>query len=73
MSLAALVGIILNAFLKGEEKPVAKLIEEDTRNVRQDMNKLKNDIKEELTVELKEDIIKAIKQEMNKQQKTKRK
>ena len=30
------------------------------------MNKLKRDIKEELTVELKEDIIKAIRDEMNK-------
>ena len=30
------------------------------------MNKLKKDIKDELTVELKEDILKAIKDEMNK-------
>ena len=30
------------------------------------MNKLKRDIKEELTVELKDDIINAIKEEMNK-------
>ncbi len=63
MSLAAIVGILLNSLLK--EDKVATLVE-DTRVVKQDMRKLKNDIKEELTVELKEDILKAIRQEMNK-------
>ncbi len=66
MSLAAIIGIILNSALPQEEKPVATLITEDVRTTKQDMNKLKKDIKEELTVELKDDIIKAIKEEMNK-------
>ena len=69
MSLAAIVGILLNVFLKGEQKEVATLIVDDNKQVRSDMKKLKNDIKEELTVELKEDIIKAIREEMNKPQK----
>ena len=69
MSLAAIIGILLNALLKGDEKPVATLIREDVRVVKQDMTKLKRDIKEELTVELKEDIIKAIREEMDKPQK----
>ena len=69
MSLAAIVGILLNVFLQGEKKEVATLIVDDNKQVRSDMKKLKNDIKEELTVELKEDIIKAIREEMNKPQK----
>ena len=72
MSLAAIIGILLNSFLPGEEKnkkPVAKLITEDIRVVRSDVTKLKKDIKEELTIELKEDIINAIKEEMNKTKK----
>ena len=63
MSLAAIIGILLNSLLPAEEKPVATLVTEDARTVRQDMNKLKRDIKEELTVELKDDIINAIKEE----------
>ena len=68
MSLASVVGILLNIFLKGEEKEVrvARIIKEDVGQVKQDMRKLKQDIKEELTVELKEDILNAIKEEMNK-------
>lgn len=69
MSLAAIVGILLNGFLPREKKEVATLIEEDTRMIKTDMKKLKNDIKSELTVELKEDIIKAIREEMNKKKK----
>ncbi len=65
MSLAAIFGIILNCVLPGEKKPVATLIKEDTRYVKQDINKLKEDIKEELTVELKEDIVKMIQKEMD--------
>jgi len=69
MSLAAIFGILLNCFLTGEEKPVATLIAND----KQELNKIKRDIKEELTVELKEDIINAIKEEMNKPNKKNRK
>ena len=62
MSLAAIFGILLNCFLTGEDKPVATLITDDN----QEINRLKRDIKEELTIELKEDIINTIKEEMNK-------
>ena len=66
MSLAAVVGILLNSVLPAEEKPIAVKVEEDTRKITTDMKKLKNDIKEELTVELKDDILKEIKREMQK-------
>ena len=67
MSLASIIGILLNVFLpKDKEQPVATLITTDTRTPKTDMNKLKEDIKEELTIELKEDILQAIKDEMNK-------
>ena len=72
MSLAAIVGILLNSVLPGEEKPVAVKVEEDTRRNLTDMKKLKHDIKEELTVELKDDILNEIKREMNKNNKHKR-
>ena len=61
MSLAAVVGIILNSFLSSDDDNVATLIDDDKA-----VRRLKNDIKSELTVELKEDILKAIKEEMNK-------
>ena len=73
MSLASIVGILLNIFLPEEKKPVATLIKEDARDIKSDMRKLKSDIKEELTVELKDDILKAIKEEMNKPQKKNKK
>ena len=66
MSLAAIVGILLNSVLPAEEKPIAVKVEEDTRKITTDMKKLKNDIKEELTVELKDDILNEIKREMQK-------
>ena len=66
MSLAAIIGILLNVVLGGEKKQVATLIEEDRRDGKQDINRLKRDIKQELTVELKEDILKAIREEMDK-------
>lgn len=82
MSLAAIVGIILNLVIPEEEN---KTIESDTENkknfnkedkkettkiertteIESELNKLKNNIKEELTIELKSDIIKAIKEELN--------
>lgn len=69
MSLSAVVGIILNMFLSSTDEDVAVLVEDDSQYVR----KLKNDIKSELTVELKQDIIKTIKEEMNKNNNFKRK
>lgn len=72
MSLAAIIGILLNSILPAEEKAVAVKIEHDTRRVSTDINKLKHDLKEELTVELKDDILNEIKKEMNKNNKHKR-
>lgn len=67
MSLASIVGILLNMLLpKDKSQPVATLIKEDSRMPKTDMRKLKEDIKEELTIELKEDIINSIKEEMKK-------
>ena len=71
MSLASIVGILLNLFLKGEEKEeVATLIRDDIS--RADIKKLKRDIKEELTIELKENIINEIREEMKKTNKKKK-
>ena len=69
MSLAAIVGIILNLILKGEDK---ELVEEVINN-KKDINKLKDSIKQELTVELKEDIISEIRKELEKKDNKKRK
>ena len=65
MSLAAIIGILLNCILPGEKEEVATLIE-DNRKTNKEVEKMKQDIKDELTVELKEDIIKTIREEMNK-------
>lgn len=66
MSLASIVGILLNILLPNEEeKEVAILVESEVKSSKTDMIKLKKDIKDELTVELKEDILVAIKEEMN--------
>ncbi len=71
MSLASIVGILLNLFLpnkneeKTEEKPSKK--EKSTKELNVEL--LKKEIKEELTVEITEDILKEIK----KQSKTKSK
>ncbi len=62
MSLASIIGILLNLFLPAEgEKKVASLVEKPSKT---DMIKLKKDIKDELTVELKDDILEAIKEEL---------
>ena len=66
MSLAAIIGILLNSFLPEEEKDLATLIKEDKRVIKEDIKKIKQDIKDELTIELKEDIIKEIKKEIDK-------
>ena len=67
MSLAAIIGILLNCLLRAEqsEKKESTLIAHEVTVIKPDINKLKKDIKEELTVELKEDILKAIHNEMN--------
>ena len=62
MSLASIIGILLNLFLPAEgEKKVASLVEKPSKT---DMIKLKKDIKDELTVELKDDILEAIREEL---------
>lgn len=71
MSLASIVGILLNLFLK-EEKEIAVKIESDTRDLsRREINKLKESIKDELTVELKEEVLEEIRKELNKTKKKK--
>lgn len=74
MSLASIVGIILNLCLPSEEKKdkVATLVNEEVID-NKEIKKLKHDIKEELTMELKEDILNQIKEEMNKPTKNKKK
>ena len=63
MSLASIVGILLNLFIKtNDEKPIAVKISDNKHEI----NKLKKEVKEELTVELKEEIINEIKKEFNK-------
>ena len=69
MSLASIVGILLNLLLPSDKEEVATQIKVDTREKNTDIEKMKNDIKEELTIELKEDIINTIREEMNKPQK----
>ena len=74
MSLAAIIGILLNCLLRAEqsEKKESTLIAHEVTVIKPDINKLKKDIKEELTVELKEDILKAIHNEMNHNNKKKK-
>lgn len=73
MSLASIVGILLNLLLPSDKEEVATQIKVDTREKKTDIEKMKNDIKEELTIELKEDIINTIREEMNKPQKKSKK
>ena len=66
MSLAAIVGIILNLILKGEKEETVKIVKESVGN-KSEIDKLKKDIKNELTVELKQNILSEIRKEMEKQ------
>ncbi len=65
MSLASIVGIILNLCLNTKEEPIAVKIEDDSKEIK----KLKKEVKEELTVELKEDILKEIQKELKQSKK----
>lgn len=78
MSLASVVGILLNLILKDDpefvkEPEEPKEIKEENNNLNKELLKLKNDIKEELTTELKDDVIEAIKKELEINQSTKKK
>lgn len=69
MSLASVVGILLNLFLPVDSATLkeVKVVTEkeevvETKIKRTDINQLKKEIKDELTVELKEDILKEIRE-----------
>ena len=69
MSLAAIVGIILNGILKGEKEDEL-IIEKVKTNYPQsdkEINRIKKEIKSELTIELKQNILSEIRKEMEKQ------
>ena len=73
MSLASIIGIILNLVLPNEESinntdSNNKVIYED-KDTKKEIEKLKNDIKDELTVSLKKEIIDAIKFELDSKKK----
>ena len=71
MSLASIVGILLNAFLptdSAQEVEVKGELKEE-KHTKKDIDTLKDEIKNELTVELKEDILKEINEEMKKSKK----
>ena len=77
MSLASVVGILLNLFLPADSATVqeVKVVTEteeviETKIKRTDINKLKKEIKDELTVELKEDILKEIREKAKEKTKT---
>ena len=76
MSLAAIVGIILNLVIpeehdEVEETEVVKKAKKEEKSVSlsEEIEELKNSIKEELTVQLREDIIESIREEINKDNK----
>jgi len=74
MSLAAIVGIILNLVIPEEKNTeIEEDIKEEKKSASEEIDKelakLKDNIKEELTVELKEDLIKVIKEELIKDNK----
>ena len=75
MSLAAIVGIILNGILKGEKEDelVIEKVKTNYPQSDKEINRIKKEIKSELTIELKEDIISEIRKEMNKTQSKKMK
>ena len=67
MSLAAIVGILLNLLIKddNEDEPIATIVA-DVKEIKKDYSKLKSDIKDELTFELKDDILNEIRKEFRK-------
>lgn len=69
MSLASIVGILMNLILKDDpefaiENTDNEEIKVENNDINKEILKLKNDIKEELTTELKDDVIEAIKKEL---------
>jgi uracil permease len=70
MSLAAIVGILLNLFIKDEEDELAAEGPKVTKN---DIADIKKAIKDELTVELKGELLDEIRKEIIKEKKTTKK
>ena len=77
MSLASVVGILLNLFLPVDSATLkeVKVVTEreeviETKIKRTDINQLKKEIKDELTIELKEDILKEIREKSKEKPKT---
>jgi len=70
MSLASIIGIVLNLFLKDDEDEEVEVIEEAPKKTsKKEINELKDAIKNELTVELKAELIDEIKKELLKDKK----
>ena len=70
MSLASIIGIVLNLFLKDDEDEEVEVIEEAPKKAsKKEINELKDAIKNELTVELKAELIDEIKKELLKDKK----
>lgn len=72
MSLASIVGIILNLTLKDEDECECELPESKCSNVQEELDRIKNDIKEELTIEIKSELLDEIRKELNKDKKSKK-
>ena len=71
MSLASIIGILLNLFLKDDEVEEEEVVEvkETKKASKKEINELKDAIKNELTVELKAELIDEIKKELLKDKK----
>ena len=70
MSLASIIGILLNLFLKDDEEEEEEVVEEAPKKAsKKEINELKDAIKNELTIELKAELIDEIKKELLKDKK----
>ena len=69
MSLASIIGIVLNLFLKDDEDEEVVEVKETKKASKKEINELKDAIKNELTVELKAELIDEIKKELLKDKK----
>ena len=69
MSLASIIGILLNLFLKDDEEEEVVEVKETKKASKKEINELKDAIKNELTVELKAELIDEIKKELLKDKK----
>lgn len=80
MSLASVIGIILNLTLKDDEDALSidpdvievKEVKEEKKSSKKEINDLKKAIKDELTVELKADLLEEIKKELVKTKQSKK-